>query len=409
VKRFLEIFLGILTAIGGFVDIGELVTGPAVGARFRFSLLWAALLALVGIVIFAEMAGRVACVSHRPVFDIVRDRLGPRVALVNLIASFLVTLATVAAEIGGVALALQLATSVNYLLWIPVVAIAAWLLIWYAKFETIENAIGLLGLALLVTTLAVFKLHPDWSSIFHEASHPAVPANESVANYFYYGIALFGAGLMPYEVFFFSSGAIEQGWGKRDLIVARANVLIGFPLGAILTFSLVAGGALVLSPRSIEATQLFQAGLPVSLALGKIGLAVAILGFVACTFGAAVETAFSCGYTIAQYFGWQWGKVVRPRDDARFHTVLIVSVFVGALLVLTTIDPVKLTEYVVVFSAAALPLTYFPVLVVANDPEYMGDKVNGRFANATGFVFLALIVVVSIATIPLLIITKGGG
>src|SRR4051812_11720730 len=181
--------------------------------------------------IFAEMAGRVACVSHRPVFDIVRDRLGPRVALVNLIASFLLTLATMAAEIGGVALALQLATSVNYLLWIPVVAAAAWLLIWFAKFETIENAIGLLGLALLVTTVAVFKLHPDWSSVFHEASHPTVPAHESIAAYLYYGIALFGAGLMPYEVFFFSSGAIEQGWGKKDLIVARANVLVGFPLG----------------------------------------------------------------------------------------------------------------------------------------------------------------------------------
>jgi Mn2+/Fe2+ NRAMP family transporter len=359
--------------------------------------------------IFAEMAGRVACVSHRPVFDLVRDRLGARVALVNLIASFLVTLGTLAAEIGGVALALQLATSVNYLLWIPVVAFVAWLFIWFAKFQTIENAVGLLGLALVVTAVAVWQLHPDWGSVFHQASHPTLPAHESVASYFYYAIALFGAGLMPYEVFFFSSGAIEEGWGKKDLVIARANVLLGFPLGSILTLSLIAGGALVLAPRSIEATQLFQAALPTSLAVGRIGLAFAILGFVACTFGAVVETAFSCGYMLAQYFGWPWGKVVRPRDDSRFQSTLLVCMLVGTLLVLTTIDPVKLTEYVVVFSAAALPLTYFPVLVVANDPEYMGDKTNGRFANAAGFAFLALIVVVSIATVPLLIITKGGG
>ena len=33
------------------------------------------------------------------------------------------------------------------------------------------------------------------------------------------------------------------------------------------------------------------------------------------------------------------------------------------------------------FSAVALPLTYLPILVVANDPDYMGDKSNGRFAN----------------------------
>ena len=38
-------------------------------------------------------------------------------------------------------------------------------------------------------------------------------------------------------------------------------------------------------------------------------------------------------------------------------------------LVLTTLDPIKLTEYAIVLSAAALalPLTYLPVLIVAND------------------------------------------
>ena len=35
-----------------------------------------------------------------------------------------------------------------------------------------------------------------------------------------------------------------------------------------------------------------------------------------------------------------------------------------------------------VFSAVALPLTYLPILVVANDPEYMGEHVNGRVTNA---------------------------
>ena len=33
-KKILPIFLGILTAIGGFVDMGDLVANSAVGARF---------------------------------------------------------------------------------------------------------------------------------------------------------------------------------------------------------------------------------------------------------------------------------------------------------------------------------------------------------------------------------------
>jgi Mn2+/Fe2+ NRAMP family transporter len=55
-----------------------------------------------------------------------------------------------------------------------------------------------------------------------------------------------------------------------------------------------------------------------------------------------------------------------------------------------------------------LPLTYFPILVVANDPDYMGDKVNSRFVNALGSAYLVLLVIIALATIPLMIITKGG-
>lgn len=52
-----------------------------------------------GIILFAEMAGRVAAVSHRPVFDLVRERLGARTALANLVASSFVNFLTLAAEV----------------------------------------------------------------------------------------------------------------------------------------------------------------------------------------------------------------------------------------------------------------------------------------------------------------------
>ena len=71
-KKYLAVTLGILTAIGGFVDIGDLVTNALVGARFGMSLTWAVVVGVIGIVVFAEMSGRIAAVSGRPVFDLVR-------------------------------------------------------------------------------------------------------------------------------------------------------------------------------------------------------------------------------------------------------------------------------------------------------------------------------------------------
>jgi Mn2+/Fe2+ NRAMP family transporter len=61
-----------------------------------------------------------------------------------------------------------------------------------------------------------------------------------------------------------------------------------------------------------------------------------------------------------------------------------------------------------VFSAIALPLTYFPILVISNDRDYMGDEVNGRFSNTLATVFLGIIVIAAVAAIPLMLLTKAG-
>ncbi|MDX6359063.1 MAG: hypothetical protein QOH37_2117 [Nocardioidaceae bacterium] len=407
-KKFLGVALGILTAIGGFVDIGDLVTNAQVGSRFGLSIAWATVLGVVGICVFAEMSGRVAAVSGRATFDLVRERLGPRVGMLNLLSSMLVTLLTYTAEIGGVALALQLVASIHELLIVPVVAILVWVVLWRAKFSIIENVFGLLGLALIVFAVAVWKLGPDYGALLHQSVTAGKPADEEWSTYAYYAVALFGAAMTPYEVFFFSSGGVEEGWSPEEIPVMRANVLIGFPLGGILSLAIAASAWLVLGPLSVSVDTLGQVGLPVAAALGKLGLAVAILGFVAATFGAACETGLSVAYSIAQYFGAQWGKYVRPSEAALFHLILALATLVAAAILMTTVDPILVTELSVVFSAVALPLTYFPILVVANDPDYMGEHVNGRLANGLGTVFLGLVLVAAVAAIPLLLWTRMG-
>jgi manganese transport protein len=408
VKKFLQVALGILTAIGGFVDIGDLVANAETGSRFRMSLAWAVVLGVIGIVLYAEMAGRVAALCGRPVFDLVRERLGARMALANLLASSFINFLTVAAEIAGVAIALQLASSVNYLFWIPLVAFLVWFVIWRVKFSIMENTFGLLGLLLIGFAVALWQFGPDWGSLLHEATHPVVPYGEGHATYFYFAIALFGAAMTPYEVFFFSSGAVEEHWGKNDLSIERANVLIGFPLGGLLSLAIMALTTLLFFPRGIEVGTLSQVALPVAVILGKLGLAILLVGIFAATFGAALETGLSAGYIVAQFFGWPWGKFERPKDAPAFHFVCLVSIFFGALLVLTQLDPIKVTEYSIVLSAAALPLTYFPILVIANDPTYVGNKTNSKFVNFLGTLYLFILLIVSVATIPLMIITKAG-
>ena len=168
-KKVFGLALGILTAIGGFLDIGDLVTNAVVGSRFGLSLAWAVVVGVIGICIFAQMSGRVAAVSGRATFELIRERLGPRLAVLNLGASFMINLMTLTAEIGGVALALQLVSSVEYLLWVPFAAVAVWLVIWRVKFSIMENVAGLVGLCLIGFAVALFLLGPDWGELGRQA------------------------------------------------------------------------------------------------------------------------------------------------------------------------------------------------------------------------------------------------
>ncbi|WP_426574550.1 NRAMP family divalent metal transporter [Aquihabitans sp. McL0605] len=407
-RKYLQVTLGVLTAIGGFVDIGDLVANAAVGARFGWSLAWVVVFGVIGIILYAEMSGRVAAITGRATFDVIRERLGPRFALGNLLASFAVTFLTLIAEVAGIALALQLMTSVNYLLFLPTCGLLVWIVIWRVQFDRMERIFGILGLALVVFAVAAWRLGPDWADVVHQATHPHAPSGEGAPTYWYYAIALFGAAMTPYEVFFFSSGAVEEDWDKSDLQTNRANVFVGFPLGGVLSLAIMTCTAVVFAPRGMTVSHLSEVALPVASSLGRIGLAFALIGFFAATFGAALETGLSTGYTVSQYFGWPWGKATKPLDAARFHGVVLVSILVAVAVALTTVDPIKVTEYSIVFSAVALPLTYFPILIVANDPDYLGDDANSRFTNGLATVYLVVIVVAAVAAIPLMLITKAG-
>src|SRR3954447_10567249 len=112
----LELTLGIMTAVGGFVDISELVFAAQAGSIFGFALIWAFAFSTVGIMVFGEMSGRVAAVAKQPVFNLMRHRLGLKLGLVTLFASLLSTLITCAAEIGGMGLILHYLTGAPYLL-----------------------------------------------------------------------------------------------------------------------------------------------------------------------------------------------------------------------------------------------------------------------------------------------------
>jgi Mn2+/Fe2+ NRAMP family transporter len=406
VSKIVGLALGILAAIGGFVDIGDLVFNVAAGATFGYQLVWVIPIAVLGIIVYSEMCGRVAAVSKKAVFDAVRERVGFKAGLVALISSELVNLMMLAAELGGVAIALQLLSGLPYRWLILLAVIGFMVVIWVTAFEWLERIFGYGGLCMLVFTVAAVKLGPDWGKLGN-GFIPHVTHNNPTL-YAYFVVGLLGTAMSPYEVYFYSSGGVEEEWTPKDIGLNRANATAGYALGGTLSLALMIVGAAVFLSHGISPQHLGTVALGASDPLGKVGLLLALIGILFAVGGASIDTLFSGAYNLAQFCGWEWGRYRNPKGAPRFALTWLVLLVLAMGIVMTGVDAVTLTEYAVIFSVVALPFTYVPILLVANDKAYMGRYKNGRLANGLGLVYLMIIALIALSAIPLMVLTNVG-
>src|SRR4051794_5410678 len=382
-KSILKIALGIIAALGGFLDIGDIVFNTQAGSLYRYDLLWAVALGTLGIAVYAEMCGRVAAVTQRPVFDSIRMRLGFGMGLVALVASTAVNLLTVAAELGGLAIVLTLLFDASFSLFVVVAAIGLVALVALLPFGGIERVFGYCGLLMLVLVATAIDQRPDWGDV----AHGFVPSFSGSTLYFYFVVGVFAAALMPYEVHFYSSGAIEEEWTTENLKENRLNAIVGYGLGGILACALVVVSGFLFHPLGVEPNDLGTVALPAQGAFGETGLLLALGGIMFCVGGAAIDSSFSASYNLAQFLGWEWGRYRGPSGAPRFTASWLLFLLLALFIVESGINPVEITEYSVIFSVVALPLTYLPVLMIAGDPSFMGEHVNGVVSRTLGWVY----------------------
>jgi manganese transport protein len=404
VKGLTNIALGVIAAIGGFVDIGDLVFSAQAGSSVGYPVLWAVPVGVLGIMVFAEMSGRIVAVAQKPNFVLVKERYSPRLSTFTLAASLMLTVLTLAAELGGLGFALNYLFDVSVSFFTLVAALGVAAAIYFLPFGGLERVFGYLGLALFVYFAASIKLDPDWGEI----GRGFVPESHGAAVYWYFVVGLIAAALMPYEIYFYSSGAVEEGWDERDMKVNRANAFLGFGLGGILAVSILIASTEVLKPLGITPESVGTTALVAEVPYGELGLILAFVGIVFAVGGATIDTAFSAAYNLAQHQGWKWGKRFRLLDEPRFTLSLAGFLLAGLAIAQTGVDPVQLTEYAVIFSIPVLPLTYLPILLVGGDRQVLGRYANGTLSRVLGWGYFGLICLLAVAAPVLFVWTNGG-
>lgn len=406
-RKLLGMTLGIMTALGGFVDFGQIVFTMQAGARFGYSLLWAIVLGTAAIILYMEMCGRVAVVAKEPVFAIVRDCLGFRFGLAVLIASNLLNLITCAAELGGIAIVLQLLTGWKEKLLLLFATMVLGLIVFSFKFQWIERTFGLAGVTMGVFAVSAVALHPNWRELSHGLIPVLTPPHHPLL-YFYFAVGIFSAMLMEYEVHFYSSGALEEDWTPKDLGENFMVSAFGSLLGALITIGLLILAAVLFLPREIFPQALSTTIMAGAFPFAQKALVIAMLGALACLCGAALETALSGAYNVCQFFNFEWGKNLAPKAAPVFTAGWISMLVLAFGISVCVSRPLALVNISVIFGMVVMPFTYYPILKVASDKAVMGKHANSKADNVTGLIFLILITIAAAAAIPLMLLTHSG-
>jgi Mn2+/Fe2+ NRAMP family transporter len=394
-----DLVLGIVTSIGGFVEVGSISTAAQAGSEFGFQLLWAIAAATAMLAMLVEMSGRLAAVSKRTLAAAVRERFGIHFQIVPLTAELLLDVLLLAAEIGGAAVAVRLLTGVGFQWWILPVGLAAWLVLWLCGFGVVEYGLGLLGLVTLAFVASAWQLKPAAADL-GASLLPSLPTHHHT-RYAFLAVSILGATVSPYLLNFYASGNIEEKLTESKLWVNRLTAYAGMCFGGIVSMGVLVTSAMVLQPRRIIVDSYDQAALMFVPVFGRwaITLFAAALG-IGC-FGAAVELTLNAGYTLAQVFGWPWGASKPRRDTARFTSAFTFVLLAALAIGLIGFDPLRLTMLSVALTVVIMPALVLPFLVLMNDERFLKRHTSGPIGNAFLAVLTALAALLALVVVPL--------
>jgi Mn2+/Fe2+ NRAMP family transporter len=399
VSALIDLLLGVVTGIGGFVEVGSISTSAQAGAEFGFQLLWAVAIAGGMLALLAEMSGRLAVMSKRTVAAAVRERFGIHFQVVPLGAELILDVLLLAAELGGAAIAVRLLTGVGFQWWVLPIALLVWMILWFSNFSIVEYGIGLLGLVTLSFVLAAWRLDPDAGDIARSFI-PSLPAHDGV-RYTFLAISIVGATVSPYLLNFYSSGTIEEDVSEDELWVNTATAYGGNMFGSLVSMGLLVTSAMVLQPLQIKVDSYEQAALMFVPAFGRWAVGLFAVSLAIGCIGAALEISLNMGYVLSQVFGWSWTANQPRAEHARFSCAFTFVLVAGAAIALLGFDPLRLTTISVALTVVVMPLMVLPFLVLMNDAKFVKKHTNTAVGNAVLAILTVLGSLMALVVIPL--------
>jgi Mn2+/Fe2+ NRAMP family transporter len=101
-------------------------------------------------------------------------------------------------------------------------------------------------------------------------------------------------------------------------------------------------------------------------------------------FLAVLVLSGASAYAVAESFGWQCSLDHKPHEAKQFYLVIAISTLIGLSIGFLGINPMAALFWTAVINGVISPPLLVIIMLVSNNRNIMGHKVNGRAANLLG-------------------------
>jgi NRAMP (natural resistance-associated macrophage protein)-like metal ion transporter len=405
-----------------FKDLGPgLITGAAdddpsgistysvAGATFGYLPLWTAVFSFPLMAAVQLMCARLGVVTGLGLAGVIRRRY-PRPVLwgaCGLLA--LANVINIAADLGGMAEASSMVSSVPKAAWVPIYSVVIVSLLMWSSYRTIARAFKWLTLVLGAYVATAFVVHVDWRQVAHAT---LVPHMEWSRPFFALLVAIFGTTISPYLFFWQAAQEVEEeralgrnlaqrrGATGPELRACQTDVLAGmFASNAIMYFIIMTTAAtLHTSGRtSIETAQ--QAAEALRPLAGAGAYWLFTLGLIGTGMLAVPVLAGSCAYAVSEAAAWRGSLNQRPRRAKKFYLIIATSMVIGLALNYAGFNAIKLLFTAAVINGVLAPPLILIVVLLTRDRKVMGDAVSSRLIDTLGWIAFAVMVAAAVGLV----------
>jgi Mn2+/Fe2+ NRAMP family transporter len=371
-------------------DPAGIMTYTVVGGTTGVSQLWLLVLSTPMLAAATDMAARVALATQSGLAAVIENRYGRPVSAVIVLMLAVANIATVAADLSGVAAVLGMLTGIRWEIFVPLILLALGLVL-HSGYGKVKQVLTALTFVLLSYVGAVLMARPDWAAVIRATLVPQIALSPSwpVA-----ALGLLGTTISPYMLFWQANEEAEELHDGTSIQASQENasVWVGMIYSNPIFFFIIVAAATTIHSGGEQIQGLAGAARALS-PLGPFGEVAFMVGVVGAGLLALPVPAGSTAYAVAEVFGWPEGLGERTAQKRGFYLVLAGSLVGGGVIAFwPNFQPAHALFYSQVLDGVLLPAVMLILLVLSHDRLVMGNARNPRWVNwtAVGTVVVSL-------------------